>query len=85
MIDSMLTTIDNPYNPFDDYDDWYAYDTRMGYHTASLLARVTKQSDELSEVDQSLAIENAIEEIVKENVSGIHVRVQKETLGSGNT
>lgn len=85
MIESMLTTIDNPYNPFDDYDDWYAYDSRMGYHTPSLLARVTKLSDELSEVDQSLAIENAIDEIVKENVSGIHVRVQKEMLDSGNT
>ena len=81
MIESMLTTIDNPHDPFDDYDNWYSYDFRMNYHTPGLLARITVTSDELSEADQSLAIEQAIDEIIKENVSGIYKRVSRENTG----
>lgn len=79
MSESMLTTIDNPHNPFEDYDSWYAYDSRMGYHTPSFLARVTILSDELSEVDQDLAIDSAIDEIVEENVLGLYKKVTRET------
>jgi hypothetical protein len=78
MQESMLTTIDNPYDPFDQYDDWYAYDSRQGYHTPSFLARVVVLSDETSELDQSLAIEVAIEEIVRENVNGLYKKVSRE-------
>jgi len=75
MVEHMLTTVDNPFNPFDSFDDWYAFDEASGYRTTAFLARVVKSSDELSETDQSLAIEQAIDEIVKENVLGIYRKV----------
>lgn len=75
---TMLTTIDNPYDPFDDWDRWYSYDLRHGYHTPGLLARICVISDELSETDQKLALELAIEEIIRENVSGVHKKVSRE-------
>lgn len=78
MIESMLTTIDNPYDPFDQYDEWYSFDSRQGYHTPSFLARITFLSDETSESDQSLSIELAIDEIVKENVNGLYKKVSRE-------
>jgi hypothetical protein len=68
----MLTTVDNPYSPFSQFDEWFAFDTRKGYNTSGLLARIVVTSSELSESDQSVAIELAIEEIVRENVSGMH-------------
>ncbi len=76
MVESMLTTTDNPFDPFTQYDEWNAYDVAAGHHTSSLLARIVKSSHELSEADQSLAIELAIDEIVRENVSGVHRKVQ---------
>lgn len=75
---SMLTTVDNPFDPFDEWLEWYAYDARLGYHTPGLLARIAVVSDELSEADQLLAIENAIDEIVEENVYGVHRKVTRE-------
>lgn len=75
MAESMLTTIDNPYNPFVDWDRWYAFDEAHQYHTTSFLARLVNGSDELSEADQSAAIEDAIDEVVKENVLGLYVKV----------
>lgn len=71
----MLTTVDNPYDPSTQFDEWYAFDMAAGYNTTSLLARIVKTSDELSDADQDAAIEDAIDEIVKENVSGVHRKV----------
>lgn len=73
----MLSTTDNPWNPFTDFDEWFGFDTRAGYHTLSYLARVIATSNELSEADQALATETAIDEIVRENVLGIYRKVPK--------
>ena len=40
MTKTMLSTIDNPFNPFDNYPAWSAFDVSSGYHTAELLARI---------------------------------------------
>jgi hypothetical protein len=76
--DIMLTTTDNPYSPFTEWDQWWQYDTSMGYDTANFLARVCKTSNDLSEADQDLAITNAILEIVRENVRGIYKVATRE-------
>jgi hypothetical protein len=71
----MLTTVDNPFDPFTQFDEWYAFDEEHGYHTTGFLARVVRSSDELSEADQDQAIEDGIDEIVKENVLGLYRKV----------
>jgi hypothetical protein len=78
MIVSMLTTVDNPHDPFDDYDSWYQWDERAAYHTPSFLARVAIISVEMSEPDQVFAINSAIDEIVKENVTGVYRKVTRD-------
>ena len=76
-VEYMLTTVDNPFDPFTMFDEWYEYDARMGYHTSAFLDRVAKVSDDISEPDKTLAIQNAIEEIVIENVSGMWRKVSR--------
>lgn len=71
----MLTTIDNPYNPFTHFDEWYEWDERSGYNTTQLLARLTLSSPDLSDADQSIAIEDAIDELVRENITGVYRKV----------
>jgi hypothetical protein len=73
----MLTTVDNPFNPFTQFDEWFTYDSQMGYNTAAFLARIVRVSDEISETDQALAIQDAIDEIVQENVSGMWRKVSR--------
>ena len=77
---SMLTTIDNPYDPFTQFNEWYAYDEDMGYHSCSFLARIVITSDELSDADQEEATNSAIDEIVEENVLGLYRKVTEKTL-----
>jgi hypothetical protein len=70
--EAMLTTVDNPWSPFTDYDAWYAYDHAQGYDTPGYLARIANVSLDLSEADLDAAIDDAIDTIVTENVSGIY-------------
>ena len=76
----MLTTFDNPFNPFTQFDEWLVWDTTAGYNTPGLLDRIVISSNELSEVDQALAIQLAIEEIVKENVTGMFRKVSRKSF-----
>ena len=74
----MLTTIDNPFNPFTQWDEWKRYDEDKKYYTCSYLARIAKTSDDLSEVDYNKAIDDAIEEIVSLNINGMYTKVYEE-------
>lgn len=77
-IESMLTTIDNPYDPFTEFNLWYSYDASLGYHTPSYLARIVVTSDDLSVADQDQANEDAIDEIIQENINGMYKKVTRE-------
>lgn len=68
----MLTTTDNPFSPYTEFDQWNAHDMQVGHHTLSLLARVTRTSDELSDLDNAQAIDDAIEIIITEDVTGLY-------------
>jgi len=79
-VEVMLSTIDNPYNPFTHYDEWFAFDTEHNYNTCSYLARILNTSDELSETDQAIALKSAIDEIIKYNILGIYIKVTPESF-----
>ena len=73
-----LTTTDNPYDPFDEFDKWYLWDVQHGYHTSAYLGRVARTSGDLSEADDNLANEQAIDEIVELNLVGIYRKVVRD-------
>jgi hypothetical protein len=73
----MLTTVDNPFDPFTQFEEWMVWDERAGYYTLSYLDRIAKLSNDVSDADQELAIKNAIDSIVKENVSGMWRKVKE--------
>lgn len=60
----MLTTVDNPYDPFTQYEEWDVYDQTSGYFTAALLARVANTSEQLSETEYEEAIDAAMDDII---------------------
>lgn len=73
----MLTTIDNPYNPFTQFDLWFQFDISKGYNTCAFIDRVANTSDELTDKENDKEIENAMKEIAKENVLGIYKLVEE--------
>lgn len=73
--DFLLSTKDNPFNPYEQWNEWYAYDERMGYHTSGLIARVIVTSNELSEEDQKLAYEQAADFIIDNIDSSLYKKI----------
>ena len=76
--DCALTTIDNPFNPFEQFDSWFLFDVEKGYNTCSYLARIAQTSDDMSSKEESEEIERAIDEIVSTNPLGIYKKVQRK-------
>ena len=72
MAQLLITTIDNPFNPFTQFDEWLAFDHDKGYNTCEYLARIAKTSPELSDSDEEQAINDAVAEIARLNVLGIY-------------
>ena len=61
----MLTTKDNPYNPWTNYDEWFAYDHIKGYNSPCYQARIAITSDDLSDAENNAIIDQAIEDIIR--------------------
>lgn len=80
----MVTTEDNPFNPFTQFEDWYTFDEQKGYHTCSYLARICKSSSELSITEQEQCIEEAVDEIVAFNLTGNYKKVVLESSSSAS-
>lgn len=76
----MLTTVDNPYNPFIQFDEWRAFDEGKGYYSLEYLGRIAKTSHELSDSDYDLAVNKAIDEILYFNVLGIYQKVSEDNF-----
>jgi len=62
-----ITTIDNPFNYFTQFEEWLAYDRQMGYYTCEYLARIARLADDLSEEQEQREIESAIDSIIEWN------------------
>ena len=74
----MLTTIDNPYNPFKQFDLWYLYDISKGYNSSAYLARIARTSDQFTDEENNKEVERAIDEIIKYDFTNIYKKVRKE-------
>lgn len=73
-----LTTKDNPFNPFTDFEKWFAFDEAKGYHSCSYLARIARTSSKFSDNDQINEINRGIDEIIKTHPLGIYTKVSRE-------
>lgn len=74
----MLSTIDNPYDYFTQFDEWYDYDMIKGYSTCCYLARVAKIGDAMTDDEKFREIERAVDEIIKYDPLGIYIKVTKK-------
>lgn len=74
-----LTTIDNPYDPFEQFIPWFLFDEERGYHSSSYLARIARTSEQLSDEENNREIERAIDEIVKYDFMNIYKKVTKDS------
>ena len=69
----MLTTTDNPYSPFTEWEAWYEFDTSHGYNTIALLGRISMGTHIANDMDSHFAMRT----IVEKDLYGKHVLVTR--------
>lgn len=72
-----ITTVDNPFDPFDNFIKWFLFDCEKGYNTCAYLARIAKTSEELSDSENAIEIERAIDEIIKHDFLNIYRKIKR--------
>ena len=80
----MLTTFDNPFNPFDEFTSWFLFDVEKGYNSCSRLARIAHFTDEMTQKEQDEEHERAIDEIIEYDVMNIYKKVTKNLKQTAN-
>lgn len=75
----MLTTTDNPYNPFEQFIQWYLFDIEKGYNSCERLNKIMEKNGvsvfgNLSQKEIDDAMEQAIDEIIEFDVANIYVK-----------
>ena len=76
----MLTTFDNPYNPFDQFEEWFLFDVEKGYNTCSYLARIANLSEDLSDKEVEVETERAIDSIIETDFMNIYKKIYKNNM-----
>ena len=64
-----LTTFDNPFDPFTQFNEWFVFDVTRGYNSCGYLARVARTSSQLTDEENNSEIERAIDEIISDRKS----------------
>lgn len=72
-----LTTYDNPFDPFEQFDKWFMFDLEKGYNTCGYLARIANTSSSMSDEEESEEIKRAIDEIIKYDYINMYRRVER--------
>lgn len=84
MVRCFLTTIDNPYSPYDEFDQWYRYDTDHGYNSSGLLMRLAETSSQFTDNENAYEIERAIDRIVAADPLNLYKKVKIEIKGDSS-
>lgn len=78
----MLTTFDNPFDPFEQFTSWFLFDTEKGYNSCSYLGRIARTSEQFTEEENEMEIERAIDEIIKYDFMNIYKKVKREIVNA---
>ena len=81
----MLTTLDNPFDPFEDFTQWFMYDCEKGHNTASRLARLVNINSEMTQKEVDEEMERAIDFIMKYDLEDKYIKIQENSAKVAET
>lgn len=76
----MLTTFDNPFDPFEQFDSWFLFDVEKGYNSCAYLARIAHLTDDMTQKEIDDEIVRAIDEIIFYDFLNIYKKVYKKDM-----
>lgn len=74
----MVTTMDNPYNPFKDYAEWYEWDHEYCWFTCEWLAIFDRTSIDLDPETNRRLADEGVNDFLAFNPYGMHFKVYED-------
>ena len=65
MKDVFITTKDNPFDYFKQFNQWLNFDRQKGYYTLEYVARLARLAPDLSEEQERLEMEDTFNRIIE--------------------
>ena len=73
-----ITTTDNPFDPFDDFNSWFMFDVEKGYYTCNKLARIANTTDDMTQQEEDEEVERAVDRLIEIDPLDIYIKVVRE-------
>lgn len=83
-----LTTIDNPFDPFEEFASWFLFDVEKGYYTCNMLGRLIEVSDDMTQKEIDAETERKIDDVILHDPLNIYKKVvnkHADTTETNNT
>ena len=81
----MLTTLDNPFDPFNEFTSWYMFDCEKGHNTSSRLARIAEIDSEMTQKEIEEEMDRVMNLIIKYDFEDKYIKIQeKQTATAAN-
>lgn len=75
-----MTTVDNPHNPFTDFEQWWVFDHLYGYFSSEKVAALAHVSEQFTDAENEEEYEKAIDRWISLDILGLYVKVTPETV-----
>ena len=85
MNECTLTTFDNPFDPFEQFVEWFLFDVEKGYYTCNHLARIVQLSDDMTQKEINEEVERAVDEIIWYDFQNIYKKVYRNAKETTKT
>ena len=73
-----ITTVDNPFDPFDDFANWYRFDETKRYCTSGYLARYfDADTSDMNDTEYEARLAIAIDKILNNDFMGQYFKVTR--------
>ena len=79
----MLSTLDNPFNPFDDFTSWHMFDCEKGHFTASRIARIANIDSEMTQKEVEEEQMRAMDLIFRHDFEDKYIKVWEKQNATG--
>lgn len=73
-----ITTIDNPYDPFTEFDKWFNFDVEKGYYTCSKLARLSNITEDMTDKELIEEEQRAINRLIQIDPLDIYKKIERK-------
>jgi hypothetical protein len=61
----MITTFDNPYNPFDEFNLWLMFDKEKGYNSCERMMRLANITEDMTQIEIDAECDRAMDRLIE--------------------